>query len=100
MSLDRLRLLGHGFLEGPLRARLVALAQVQVGQGDVEARPVADLRSAPLQALQGGIYFLRRVGRSGEQDQGLEVLRVLLQDEGRLSLGLLRPPPGRLSLLL
>src|SRR5437867_5791637 len=97
MRLDRLRLPGHGLLEGSLRLRQIPLPEVEDTERQVQLPSIPQLGSRLLEASDRGIYFLGRGGGGGQEREGVEVLRLLTEHIGGLPPGLLALPPEQVN---
>ena len=88
MSLDRLRLVRDRFPEGALGRHEILLAEVEAPECEMELCSVRDVASRLFQAPDRCRDLLRGARAPPQNGQGLDVSRVLLEDERRFSLGL------------
>ena len=84
VRLHRFGVAGDGLLEGLLRPRHVALLEIERAERDVKARAVGEHGPNVFQPEQRGIDVLRPRRRVGQEHEGREILRVLLEDGSRM----------------
>ena len=97
MGVHRLRLPGHRLREGGLGRRQIPLPEVEGRERELELRSVFEVSPCCLEATKGSAHFLGRPRRPGHQEEGVEPLRVSVEDVGCLLLSLLRPDPQEID---
>src|SRR5262249_27245743 len=97
MRLDRLRLPRDGFQEGAFCSILILLPEVEGAERQVRLRAIAHRRERLLDPFDRRIHLLGGGRRVGEEGQGVDVVRLLVQDRGGLIARLVALPPEEID---